>query len=71
MEKHPNPSLRWTNRRRMAWASVVAGLAYPILVAVTKSELLVDIAGPFYIFIGGLSGVYVGFATLDDKWRKP
>jgi hypothetical protein len=55
----------------MAWVSVVAGLAYPILVAVTKSEFLADIAGSFYLFVGGLSGAYVGFATLDDKWRKP
>lgn len=68
---NPNPSVRWTNRRRMAWVSLAAGLLYPIVASITDCEILKDIAGPFYLFVGIAVGAYVGFATLDDKWRKP
>lgn len=37
-----NSNLRWTNRRRMAWMSLVSGLAYPLLVLVTDSQQLKD-----------------------------
>lgn|GEM_PF-969415 len=71
-EVHPNPSRRWTNRRRMAWVSLVSAILYPLLAAIAgdSANLLVDISGPFYIFVGLVVGAYVGFATLDDKWRQ-
>jgi hypothetical protein len=63
-------SERWTNRRRMAWLSVIAGLLYPLLVLVTDSSQLADIAVSFYMFVTGVVGSYIGFATVDDLWQK-
>jgi hypothetical protein len=60
---------RWKNRRRMAWAALVAGLAYPLLLLYTESDQLGAVAGPFYIFAGAVVGAYIGFATVDDKWQ--
>lgn len=61
---------RWKNRRRMAWASLLAGLAFPVLLLVTQSDQLGAVAGPFYIFVGAVVGAYIGFATVDDRWQK-
>ena len=55
----------------MAWASVGAGLGFPVLVLFTESSQLGAIAGPFYIFVGTVVAAYVGFATVDDKWNRP
>ena len=66
---NPN-SLRWQNRRRMAWLSLVAGLAYPLLVLFTDNPQLSEVAGAFYMFVTAVVGSYIGFATLDDRWRK-
>lgn len=59
---------RWKNRRRMAWAALVAGLAYPLLLWVTDSDQLGAVSMPFYTFVGGVVFAYIGFATVDDKW---
>ena len=69
MADHPNPHIRWRNRRAMAWAAMVAGLLFPMLLLVTESDQLGAIAGPFYVFVGAVVGAYIGFATVDDKWR--
>lgn len=61
---------RWVNRRRMAWLALVAGLTYPLLVLVTDSTQLKDIATPFYMFVSAIVGAYIGFATVDDKWMN-
>ena len=61
---------RWVNRRRMAWISLISGVAYPLLVLLTDSQQLKDIAGPFYMFVSAVVGSYIGFATIDDKWMK-
>lgn len=63
-------NLRWKNRRKMAWLSLVAGLAYPLLVLLTDSTQLKDIATPFYMFVSAVVGSYIGFATIDDKWTN-
>lgn len=63
-------NLRWTNRRRMAWISLLSGVLYPVLVLFTDSQQLQHIAGPFYMFVGAVVGSYIGFATVDDKWMK-
>jgi hypothetical protein len=61
-----NASARWKNRRRMAWASLVAGLAYPLLLWVTDSDQIGSVAGPFYVFVTGVVASYIGWATWDD-----
>lgn len=57
---------RWKNRRRMAWLALLAGLAYPLLLWVTDSDQIGSVAGPFYVFVTGVVGAYIGFATWDD-----
>ena len=61
---------RWKHRRRMAYASLTGGLAFPLLILGTDSVNLVGMAGAFYAFVGAVVGAYVGFAALDDKWQK-
>ena len=61
---------RWKNRRRMAWMCAIAGIAFPLLVLVTKSTELGEISMPFYLFVGSVVGAYIGFATYDDKWKQ-
>ncbi len=54
----------------MAWASLVAGLGFPLLILGTESQQLGELAYPFYIFVGSVVGAYIGFATVDDKWTN-
>jgi len=61
---------RWKNRRRMAWLSMLAALVFPLLILVSESPTLGTIAMPFYIFVSAVVGSYMGFATMDDNWRK-
>ena len=65
-----NEQDRWKNRRRMAWLCMGAGIGYPLLVLGTNSKELGEIAIPFYMFVSAVVGAYIGFATVDDKWRK-
>ena len=58
---------RWKHRRRMAWLSMIAGLLFPLLILASESPTLGTIAMPFYLFITGVVGAYIGFATMDDK----
>lgn len=60
---------RWKNRRRMAWLSLLAGLAYPFAARGMDSAVATAIAGHFYLFITAVVGTYIGFATMDDKWN--
>ena len=59
---------RWRNRRKMAWLSLISALLFPLLVLFT--DKLSDIATPFYMFVTGVVGAYIGFATVDDHWQK-
>lgn len=70
MPDHPDPERRWRNRRCMAWIALIGGMAYPALLLLTDNPQLGDIAWPVYTFFGAVVGAYVGFSTLDDKWRK-
>ena len=54
----------------MAWITLMAGVAYPLLVLFTSSDQLGSIAGPFYVFVSAVVGAYIGFATVDDKWNE-
>ena len=53
----------------MAWLSLAAGIAFPVLLLWSQSDQLGAVAGPFYIFVGAVVGAYIGFATVDDKWQ--
>lgn len=57
---------RWKNRRRMAWLALLAGLAFPLLLLYTESDQLGSVAGAFYVFVTGVVGSYIGWATFDD-----
>ena len=61
---------RWLHRRRMAYASLVGALLFPLLVLLTSSDQLGAIAGAFYVFVSAVVGAYIGFAVVDDKWQK-
>ena len=58
---------RWRNRRRMAWLSMLAGLAFPLLLLYTESDQLGAVAGSFYAFVTGVVASYIGFSAWDDK----
>lgn len=64
-EQHPDPIVRWTNRRRMAWAAVSGGLLYPLLLLVTQDEILASLAWPYFAFVGSIAGAYVGTAAWE------
>jgi len=60
-EQHPDPARRWKNRRRMAWASLFASLAYPLLlITVEDGQALASIAGPFYVYRSCCQCLYRG-----------
>jgi len=61
---------RWKNRRRMAWAALVAGLLFPLLLLWSDSDQLGSVAGAFYVFVTGVVASYIGWASVDDKWQK-
>lgn len=67
-------SNRWKHRRRMAYIALFSILivTYVCLFRVDKDRLndLEVIVTWFYVTMGSIIGAYVGFATLDDKWRK-
>ena len=46
---------------------MLAGLFFPLLVLSSNSAALGAIATPFYLFVTGVVGAYIGFATVDDK----
>ena len=60
---------RWKNRRAMAWAALIAGLIFPLLLLYTQSDQLGAVAGAFYVFVTGVVGAYMTLATVDDKWQ--
>lgn len=57
---------RWKNRRRMAWAALVAGVLFPLLLVWSDNAQLGAVSGAFYVFVTGVVGAYMGFATYDD-----
>lgn len=69
-----NDQRRWKNRRRMAYISLYSILivTYLILFIVPMDRLnqLDEIITWFYLVMGSVVGAYVGFSTLDDKWKK-
>jgi hypothetical protein len=64
---------RWKHRRRMAYISLAAVMlvTYWCLfeIEVERVKALDTIITWFYIIMGSVVGAFVGFATLDDKWK--
>lgn len=61
---------RWTNRRRMAWLTLIVTLCYSIgmfALSAERIEALGGIASYFYMFAASVVGCYIGFATLSDN----
>lgn len=65
---------RWKHRRRMAYISLFAILfvTYHCLFTIEPERLKVldEIITWFFITMASIIGAYVGFATLDDKWKE-
>jgi hypothetical protein len=50
----------------MAWITLLSGVAFPLLILGSESQVLGQIALPFYGFVGAVVGTYIGFATYED-----
>ena len=66
---------RWKNRRRMAWGAFFATIAVVAIlltpfVAETRITVMESIIVAFLWTMGAIIGLYIGFATADDKWKK-
>lgn len=65
---------RWKHRRRMAYMAMLSVIAvtYQLMFHITaeKIKALENIITWYYITMGSIIGAYLGFATLDDKWKK-
>jgi hypothetical protein len=57
---------RWKNRRKMAWITLLSGVAFPLLILGSESEVLGQIALPFYGFVVGVVMTYISAATYED-----
>lgn len=63
IEEHPDPVRRWRVRRRMAIASLAAGILFPC--GYLFAQQLGDIAWPYLTFLSVPISVYIGGATLE------
>lgn len=65
---------RWKHRRRMAYMSIfsIIWVTYALMFKMSDERVkaLENIITWFYITMSSIIGAYVGFATLDDKWKK-
>ena len=50
----------------MAWITLLSGVAFPLLILGSESEVLGQIALPFYGFVVGVVMTYIGAATYED-----
>jgi len=67
-------SLRWKNRRRMAWTSLIYIIIKTILILfVVDAERMAIITEPItwsYFCAAGIVGAYMGAATFEHLGRK-
>lgn len=65
---------RWKHRRRMAYIALISMLVVTYLcmfkVPTDKLSTLSDVVNWFYVTMGTIVGAYMGFSTLDDKWKE-
>jgi hypothetical protein len=73
-DQHPQPTIRWKHRRRMAYMALITAIIvlFLVLFVVDKEKLalLDDIITGYYLFAASIIGAYVGFSTFDDKWNQ-
>lgn len=69
-DKKTIPHDPWKNRRAMAWISMICGALFPLYLGTNDSCALQAATTAYYIFLGSIVSCYIGFVTLDDKWRK-
>ena len=50
----------------MAWITLLSGVAFPLLILGSESEVLGQIALPFYGFVVGVVMTYISAATYED-----
>ena len=60
------PVDRWKNRRKMAWITLLSGVSFPLLILGSESDVLGQVALPFYGFVVGVVMTYIGAATYED-----
>ena len=67
-------SLRWKNRRRMAWTSLIYIIIKTLLILfVVDAERMAIITEPItwsYFCAAGIVGAYMGAATFEHLGRK-
>jgi hypothetical protein len=67
-------SLRWKNRRRMAWTSLIYIIIKTILILfVVDAERVIILTEPIiwsYFCATGIVGAYMGAATFEHLGRK-
>ena len=49
----------------MAWLALAGGVIYPVLLLVTDSDVLANLAWPYFAFCGSVVGAYVGTAAWE------
>ena len=68
---HPQPLVRWKNRRRMAWTALISMIITTILILfVVPEPRLALLAEPiiwFYFSMASVIGAYMGFTTWASK----
>lgn len=64
---------RWTNRRRMAWLSLIAMILITVLILFTelveveRLNVLKEVITWFYFSCASIIGAYMGFTTWAGK----
>jgi uncharacterized integral membrane protein len=68
--KNGDKRLRWKNRRRMAWTSLISMIVITLLLffAVPESRLTIlsDVITWYYFIMGGIITAYMGFTTISS-----
>ena len=66
--QHPNPSMRWKHRRRMAYSCLFAAF---LVIAVflwepQRFQGVESIFSAAFLFLGSTVGAYIGFASYEN-----
>lgn len=67
--------MRWQNRRRMAWTSLLSMIAVTIIilftdfVSIEKLKVLSEVITWFYFCCASVIGAYMGFTTWASKGK--
>ena len=71
-EEVTDGNLRWKNRRRMAWTSLIAILVVTLLmffapVEIERLKVISEAITWFYFAAASIIGAYMGFTSWSDK----